>query len=67
MFSPFHCGRVNLGCETSWVSYLVNNDLRSEGLSNTGLSFYELIIDTLSKIDIMSILTEFIPLQRLAK
>ena len=46
MFSPFHCGRANLGCKTSWVSNLVSNDLRSKGLINTGTSFCELIIDT---------------------
>ena len=28
MFSPFHCGRVNLGCKTSWVSNLVSHDFR---------------------------------------
>ena len=46
MFSSFHNGRANLGCKTSCISTLVSNDLRSKGLSNTGLSFCELIIDT---------------------
>ena len=46
MFSPFHCSMADLGCETSWVSNLVSNDLRSKGLSYIGLSFCELIIDT---------------------
>ena len=67
MFSPFHCVRASLGCKTSWVSILVSNDLRSKGLGDTGLSFCELIIDAWSKIDSISILTEFIPLQRVAE
>ena len=45
MFSPFHCGRDNWGCETSWISNLVGNDFRSKGLSNIGIRFCELIID----------------------
>ena len=39
MFSPSHWGRDNLGCENSWFSSLVSNDLRSDGFSNAGLSF----------------------------
>ena len=58
MFSPFQLGRANLRCKTSWVSSLVNNDLRSEVFSNAGLSLYELIIESWSKIDRISILTE---------
>ena len=42
MFSPSHWGRANLGFETR-VSSLVNNDLRSKGFSNAGLSFCGLI------------------------
>ena len=45
MFSLFHCSRANLGCKTNWVSNLVSNELRSKVLSNTGLSFWDLIID----------------------
>ena len=67
IFSPFHCGRASLGCKTSWVSCLVSNDLRSKGFSYAGLSFYELIIETWSKIDRIAILTEFIPLWKVAK
>ena len=62
MFSPSHWGRVNLGCETSWFSSLISNDLRSDGFNNAGLSFCELITETLFKTNRISILTEFIPL-----
>ena len=67
MFSPFQWHMANLGYGTSWVSSLVSNDLRSKGFSNAGLSFYELIIETWSKIDRISILTECIPLPRVVK
>ena len=67
MFSTFHWGRANLGCETSWFSSLVNINLRSDGFSNKGLGFWELIIGTWLKIDKMSILTAIMPLWRIAK
>ena len=67
MFSPPHCGRANLRCETSRVSSLESNGLRSKWLCNTGLSFCKLIIDTWSKIDRIFVLNEFIPLWRVVK
>ena len=60
MFSPFNWCRANLRSETSWISNLVSNDLRSKWLHNTGLSFCELMIDTWSKIDIKSILSYWV-------
>ena len=59
MFSSFHWGRDNLGCETSWFSSLVHNNLRSDGFNNAGVSFCELITETLFKIDRVSILSLF--------
>ena len=50
MFSPSHWDTANLGCETSWVSSLVSNDLKSDGFSNAGLSFHELITEALFKL-----------------
>ena len=41
--------------------------MRADGFSSPGLSLYELIIKTWFKIDRVSILIEFIPLQRVAK
>ena len=67
MFSLFHWGRANLGCETSCVSSLVSNGLRSNRFSNAGLSFCELNTATWFKIDSIYILTKFIPFQRVAK
>ena len=67
MFSPSHWGRANHGCGTSWPSSLASNSLRFEGFSNVDLSFCELITETWSKIDRMSILTEFIPLWSVTK
>ena len=51
MFSPFHQGRAKCGCDISWSSSLVSKSLRSEGFSNEGVSFWELITDTWSKIN----------------
>ena len=67
MSSPFHWGRTNLRCEISWFSSLVSNSLRSDGFSNAGLGFCELITESWFKIDRMSILTEFIQLLRAPK
>ena len=67
MFSPSHWGRANLECETSCISSLVSNDLQSERFSNARFSFCELITNTWFKMDSISILTEFIPLQMVAK
>ena len=67
MFSPFNWDRANLGCETRWISSLVNNDLRSTGFSNASLSFCEPVTETWSKIDRISILIEYIPFLRVAK
>ena len=67
MISSSHWGTANLVCEASQFSHLVSNSLRSDGFSNAGLSFCELITETWFKINRMSILTEFIPLQRVAK
>ena len=50
----------NVGGDISWSSNLVSESLRCEGFSNDGLSFWELITDTWSKIDRMSTLTKFI-------
>ena len=36
MFSPFHSGKVNLGCDTNCVSNLFCSDIRSSGLSTVG-------------------------------
>ena len=66
MFSPSHLGRADLGCEPTWASSLVSNDLRSKGLRKAGLSFCKLINETWFKF-IVSILTEFIPMWRVAK
>ena len=67
MFSPSHWARANLGWEASWFSSLVSNSLRSDGLSNVGLSFCECITEMWFKIDRISTLTEFIPLGTVAK
>ena len=67
MFSPSHWGRANQGSETSWLSSLASNSLRSEGFSNVGLSYCELITETWFKFDRMSIPTKFIPLQTFAR
>ena len=39
MHSPFHWGRANWDCKTSWFSSFVSNNLRSDGFSNAGFEF----------------------------
>ena len=51
--------------ETSWVSSLISNDLRSKGINKAGLSFCKLITKAWFKNNSISILTEFIPLGRI--
>ena len=62
MFSPFHSGKVNLGCDTNCVSNLFCSDIRSSGLSTVGVSFWELMLEMWFRMGKMSILTESIPL-----
>ena len=39
MFSPFHLGKANLGCNTNCVSNLISSDIRSKGFNKLGVSF----------------------------
>ena len=45
IFSPYHAGRANLGCNTSLDSNLVNKDVRSRGVNRAVASFCELMIE----------------------
>ena len=67
MFSPFHSGKANLGCDTNLVSNLISSDMKSKGFNKVGVSFWELMTETWFRIDKMSILTECIPLQSVTK
>ena len=39
MFSLFHSGKANLGCDTNYVSNLISSDIRSKGFSKVGWVF----------------------------
>ena len=67
MFSPFHSGKANLGCDTNCVSNLISSDIRSKGFNKAGMIFGELMIETWFRIDKMSILTLYISLQSVTK
>ena len=66
MFLPFHSGKANLGCDTNCASNSFRRDIRSNGFSKVGVSFWELMTETWFRIDKMSVLTECIPLQSIA-
>ena len=36
MFSPFHSGKANFGCDTNCASNLISSDIRSNGFSKVG-------------------------------
>ena len=67
MFSLFHSGKANLGCDTSGIYNLISSDTRSEGFNKVEVSFWELMTEIWFRIDKMSILTDCIPLQSVTK
>ena len=62
IFSPWHAGRANLGCDTNLDSSLISKDVRSLGLNRARVNFCELMSEILFIMDKMFILREFNPL-----
>ena len=67
MFLPFHSGKANLGCDANCVSNLISSDIRFKVFNKAGVSFWGLMTETWFRIDKMSLLTDCIPLQSVAK